>query len=78
MEMINTPHLTDRERRALFSLIAERGEVQAAAALPVARTTLLRALAKRPLRLGSLLVIRQGLAALEQHHTSTNHPPQAA
>jgi hypothetical protein len=54
--------LDEQHRDRIAQLIDRYGEVGAAARLHVARTTLLRALAGRPLLRGSALLLRTALA----------------
>lgn len=53
--------LEDRELDRIRELVIEKGEVGAAAALKIARSTLARALAKLPLSRGTVALIRTHL-----------------
>ena len=50
------------DRAAVREMIAEHGELEAAALLGISRMTLGRALAELPLQLGTLTLIKQRLA----------------
>lgn len=69
------PPLTDTERARLMREVRARGEHGASVAIGVARQTLTRALARLHLQSGSVLLIRTGLAALNQPASA---PPSAA
>jgi hypothetical protein len=56
--------------------VRARGEHGASVAIGVARQTLTRALARLHLQAGSILLIRTGLASLNQSHSVS--PPSAA
>lgn len=52
-------------RIALAAMVAERGEATACAALQLSRSSLMRALAGRPVRRGTIALIEIGLQRLQ-------------
>lgn len=71
--------LSDSERSALMAEVRRQGETAAAHWLGLSRNLLARALARLPIRAGSILLIRAALAPSSRAPAShAPHPPQAA
>jgi len=56
--------LTDTERAALMAEVRRAGETSASRRLGLSRNLMARALARLPLRAGSILLIRNALASV--------------
>ena len=71
MKLSRVAPLSEGERAALMAEVRRQGETAAAHRLGLSRTLIARALARLPIRPGSILLIRSSLAPAP-------HPPQAA
>lgn len=77
MKSTRVPALSDAERAALMVEVRRSGEVAACHRLGLSRTVVQRALARLPLRDGSVLLVRHGLASVKTASAASS-PPGAA